>query len=565
MISKILVASEVAGGVVLFLLGMQMLGAALRASAGERLRSLLTGATRSRVRGLALGVSAGTLVHSSAATVMTVGFVHAGLLSLGGALPVLFGANVGTTFSMQLVSLRLTDYALAMVAAGGVWRMVVKTEQWKRAGEALLGFGLLFLGMKISGGAIEPHREAFAGWLGAMDGASLRGLLVGTAVATVVTAMVQSSGAVIGMAFVLAGSGVLAGVSQTYPIVLGAHIGTTVTALIAAVGTSAEARATATANCAFNVLNVAVGIVAAGWILPALEWVGGDVVRQTANAHTLVMLLGVVVALPLTRPAIALLTRFHRSNEPERPGSFLDREKLRTPEDAIVAVLRELGRCADLCCESFALVNRAFRGERDVDLRRVAKNENSIDEIKASTRAYLHELARTYLSRRQALMVQGLDRCVLGVERIGDHVDSLAYLVRKDGGHVLDRLDAATASALARVADLAEKTVRAVARSFAADNGTLEAASWEVLDARNTFMRESAPVRANIEERLSRHEVPARVVLAFGEYAVALERIVRHCAILAQEQRRPSFKIKSTKLGRLAGPHASLAPPADAD
>lgn len=556
---SLLLISEIAGGVLLFLFGMQMLGGALRATAGERLRNLLAGATRSAWRGLLLGTSVGALVHSSAATVMTVGFVHAGLLSLLGALPVVYGANIGTTLSMQLVSLSLTDYALAMVALGGLVCLVVKDPRLKTVGEGLLGLGLLFLGMKISGDAIEPHREALAPFLAGIDGSRLGGLLLGTLIAAGITAIVQTSGAVIGMAFVLAGTGVLGNLAQTYPIVLGAHIGTTITALLASIGTSAGARATAIANTLFNVFNAVLGIAGARLLIPMLEGTSGDVVHQTANAHTAIMVIGTVFALPFTRISARLLKQTITSGEPDRPGSYLEAAKLKMPEDALVAVVRELGRCIDLCCESFGIVNRAFRSGLGKDLGRVTRNETSVNEIKASTRAYLHKLARGYLSRRQALMVRALDRCVLEIERIGDHINRLAYLVRSDGGGILSQLDETTAKSVSQLAGMAAEVVSRLARSFQSDRFDFDATSWVVLEARSAYARQNAPVRAEVDERLSRHEVPARLVLAFGEYAVALDRIVRHCAVIAQEQRQPAFAIKESKLGRLAGPHAPQA------
>lgn len=548
--------AQIGGGAVLFLVGMKWLSAALREAAGERLRRLLTAAAGSRWRGLALGTSVGFLVHSSSAVVMTVGFVHAGLLTLGAALPVLFGANIGTTLSMQLISLRLTDYALAAVAVGGALYLIFTEGRGRTWGQAILGFGLLFLGMKVSGDAIEPHRAAIEPWLARIDGTSPAGMLLGIGIATLVTIAVQSSGAVIGMTFVLAGSGALTSLGQTYPIVLGAHIGTTVTGLVASLGASVDARRAAIANLLFNIFNAGAGALAAPVLIPLLEKTATGVAHQTANTHTAIMVGASVLMLPLTRPAAALLRKFWKTREAEPETTHLDPALLRTPEDALVATIQELGRSARLCGESFRLVNEFFRcGDRKL-LRRVARNELASDEIKTSVRSYLVRLARDYLSRRQALFAQGLNRCVVELERVADHIESLGALGRGGSGRRLERLDQSISGSILKLAEMAEKAVRQLAESFNPEANDFDAVSWTILETRKTYVRESAPVKAEVIDRLAKHEVAPDLALAFSEYAAALDRIVRHCAVIAQEQRQPCFAIKKSKLGRLRGPHA---------
>lgn len=536
-----LVLTEILGGVVLFLVGMQWMSVALRAAAGDRLRGWLNAATASRWRGLALGTSVGFLAHSSAATVMTVGFVHAGLLSLGAALPVLFGANVGTTLSMQLVSLRLTDYALLAVALGGIVQLAMDEGVPRQVGRAVLGFGLIFLGMKISGDAITPYRETLAPLLARFSADSWTGLALGVGMAAGITLLVQSSGAVIGMSFVLAASGVVHSLAQTFPIVLGAHIGTTVTALVASIGTSAEARRAALANLIFNLTNAALGVVGARWLIGLLERTSPDLVHQTANAHTLVMLLGVIVVMPATGLVIRVLRRVVPGRGPDRPGSFLDVRKLDDPHAALALTMRELGRCAQICVDCFRVVNGAFHRVDRRALRRASMDEASVDEIRSSVRAYLAELTRRGLQRREVLIAQALNRCAIELERISDHIEKLVKLVRRGGGGELARLDEKARGNVLHLAEVAESVVAAVAETFGAEHRDRDAATWPVLEARNRYTRECTPVKQEVREQLSGARIPADLALLFSEYVSVLDRIVRHCTVIAQEQRQPSF------------------------
>lgn len=538
---NLLLLGEIIGGVVLFLVGMQWMSTALRAAAGERLRGWLNAATSSRWRGVALGTSAGFLAHSTAATVMTVGFVHAGLLSLGSALPVMFGANVGTTLSMQLVSLRLTDYALLAVALGGIVQLAAHDGVVREIGRAVLGFGLLFLGMKVTGEAIEPHRELLAGWLSRFSAATWTGLLLGVLVGAVVTVIVQSSGAVIGMSFVLAASGVVTSLAQTYPIVLGAHIGTTSTSLVAAIGTSSAARRVAVGNLIFNLLNVAIGMAGARIFIPLLEASASGLVHQTANTHTAIMAVGVLVAMPLTGLIVQLLERLVREKGPERPGSFLDVRKLDEPAAALDLTMRELGRCAKICEDCFHIINGAFHTVDRRALRRATLDETSVDEIRSSVRAFLKALTRRKLGSREVLMAQALNRCAIELERVSDHIEKLSKLVRRGEGRDLARIDDKIRGNVLRLAEVAEAVVTSVAGSFDAMHRDRDAATWPVLEARNRYNREAVPVKQEVRDRLARGEIASELALLFSEYAAVLDRIVRHCVVIAQEQRQPSF------------------------
>jgi len=545
------------GGLALFLFGMQLMTEGLRMAAGDRLRVIIYRSTGNRLAGLGLGTGLGFLMHSTATTVMTVGLINAGLLSLLHALPLFMGANIGTTLSMQLISFRLADYALLAVAIGFLLMMVAPTPVMRSIGRGLLGFGLLFKGMDLMSGAIAPHREALLPWLSRFDGASWSGMLLGLLAAGLFTAIIQSSGATIGMAFVLISAGVLTSLEQVYPIVLGAHLGTSGTALIAAIGCGVESRRGAVGNLLFNVFNVILALLAAPLFMLAVELTSTDLLRQTANLHTAVMLVAAVVLLPFMAPAVALLRRVLPSQESLPEPSFLDPELVTRPENALIAVIQESRRTLGIIADSLRLA-KAYT--QLAGMRRgpslVRRNEQAVNEIRGATHSFLARLTDRYLSRRQRLLAQYLSRIASDVERIGDYVMHIVTITeqqrRADGAEY----DGPTRVALLELFDQVEKVLDTTRESLNPDGATFPEAAQAIEAAREEFSVQSQAVRQAVNDRIAQHEVPAIVGIFFGNLILSLDGLVRHCRMIAREQQQPYFALKARKLGREEPPAA---------
>jgi len=414
----------VLGGLGLFLYGMDQMSGSLKAAAGAGFRRVVGKATRNRWFGVLLGTGLGTLIRGTASALMTVGVTNAGLLSLAAAVPIVIGSNVGATLSMQLVSFKLTNLAYFAIGIGYLITVVRKDQPARNIGRFMLGFGLMFLGLQLMSDAIKPFRETLEPILARVDGSTLGGLLVGILIAAALTAVIQSSGAVIGMCFALLTGGALSGVEQAMPIVLGAHIGTCITAILGSIGTAPDARRVAFANLGFNLFNVAIAVAAAPLFLRAAKVSSQDAVRQTANLHTMVHVVAAVLALILLPLFLVGLKRLFRSaTEPE--ASFLDDSLLGTPENALVAVLRELGRMARLCHRAYGITaDTMFAPDRKLR-RRIERLENISNETRAASQLYLNQLARTRLSRRQGIFIQHLDDAMIDLERVGDHIEKL--------------------------------------------------------------------------------------------------------------------------------------------
>lgn len=539
----------VLGGLALFILGMGIMSDGLRVAAGPGLRTLLAKATANRFAGLALGTLLGFLVHSSAASVMLVGFLNAGLMSLAQAVAPMLGTNLGTSLSMQLVSFRLTDYCYVGIVAGLVFQMAVPNPRAKSIGRALVGFGLLFLGMKTMSAAIAPHRDLLRQYLVAIDGQTLSGRLLGVGLAFALTAVIQSSGATIGMAFALADAGVFDSLWQTYPVVIGAQIGTCATALLGSIGTGIDARRAAAGNLLTNVVNAGLSIALAPLWVPLFARTSPDLVRQTANTHTLLMLQNCAVFLPIVPAYAVLLRKLFPSRLPPPEPSHLQPGLLEFPEQAIAACLCELRRVAQLCRHSLRLAGETLLFAHSAkDVQTIRLNEQSINEIKLAMKDYLAGLTRRHLSKRQAILVQHVDRCMSDLERVGDHVETLCNVSlrrRQVSAAIVDRL---SFSLFFQLYEAVLHVLKLLVQSFDPDRADISAVADQILLAREDYVQASQTVRIHFNEQVSNRSMTSTAGIFFAEYLAALDRIVRHCRNIALSEQQPQFWIKRSKL-----------------
>ena len=345
------------GGIGLFLLGMRLMTDGLTASAGGLLRTILAGATRSRGRALMSGLIITTGVQSSSAVIFaTIGFVNAGLLSLGQSIGLVYGANLGTTLTSWLVAvagfnLNLRALALPAIGLGAVAWAISRSSRWGALGQAVAGFGLFFLG-------IDVLRDAFDGLGGLFSAQQDAGTVVGIATfvlsGIVITLLTQSSSATLAITLTAAAGGLLS-LPAAAAMIIGANVGTTSTAVFAAIGATSSARRVAAAHVLFNVVTA---VIALG-LLPALLWLaaaiaalasdGPHIALSLAVFHSLTKLLGVGVMWPLTPRVVSILGRRFRSTEEDqaRP-QHLDANLLATPALAMDALGMELHRMSTI-------------------------------------------------------------------------------------------------------------------------------------------------------------------------------------------------------------------------
>jgi phosphate:Na+ symporter len=539
------------GGLALFIYGMRTMSQGLSAAVGDGIRGIIAKATRNPVAGIGLGSTIGFLVQSSASVVLFIGFINAGLMTLPQAIAPMLGANIGTSLSIQLISFKLADYCLGGIFIGLLLHLIARKPHLKFSGLALLGFGLLFLGMTVMSDAIQPHRELFEPWLARINGATPSGLVIGTLAAALITGIIQSSGAVIAMGFAMISAGVITDIQGIYPLIIGANIGTCVTGLLASIGTSVGARRIAIAHLIFNIASTGLAIAAAPLFYTYIPFTSADLIHQAANANTLKMLISALLFLPLA----PLLEKFvvvitpTKKNEPE--SSFLDHELLNRPEQAIFASLRELQRSARICAQSLHLAAEEII---QPDIRRthlIKVNEQSLNTIKSSLRTYLAKLTRQYLSKRQAILIEHIDRCMSDLERVGDHIENLSDIARRQRTIRSARFSPEAIEDWLSIHRAVDKLLAKVIESLDPETANFQALAKEILELRKDYSKTALIAQNAHFKRLEEKAVTPIAGMLFNDYLSNYWRITKHIKSIALAEQQPQFWVKREKLSKV--------------
>lgn len=424
-IDGFLLVGGLIGGLAIFLLGMEQMTEALKLVAGDRLRGLLLRLTKNRFVGMLTGAGITAVIQSSSVTtVMAVGFISAGLMTFTQSVGVIIGANIGTTITAQIIAFKVTTYALYAVAVGFALTALSKKGSRRSWGSALLGLGLVFLGMTLMGDAMSPLRESQT-FIDAM--VTLENPFVGVAVGAIFTAVVQSSSATTGIVIVLAQQGLIT-LDTGIALVLGANVGTSITAILASLGKPREAVRAAAAHTAFNVGGVLIWIPFVGLLASAVGDLGGGTAREVANAHTFFNVVNALLVLGVTPQFARLVERV----VPDRPADvegavqarYLDEALLSTPSLAIDRARLELLRMADRVRAMLAAALPASLSGDRWELADIAAQDDEVDALYGQIISYLGLISETRLSDRSADEITALLNATNDLEAIGDLIAS---------------------------------------------------------------------------------------------------------------------------------------------
>ncbi|MGS0764879.1 Na/Pi cotransporter family protein [Syntrophomonas curvata] len=433
------------GGLGLFLFGLRFMSDGLQSAAGDRMRTILEKGTRSPVRGVLTGALVTALIQSSSATtVLTVGLVNAQLLTLRQAIGVIMGANIGTTLTAYLIGFNLQDYALPILGLGALVFLFAKNKKFKVIGQSLFGFGILFFGLTVMGNGMQPLKDLpiFVDLMTSIDNNSIIGVLLGM----FFTFLVQSSSATIGVLQQLAYQGAVT-YNQAVPILFGDNIGTTITALLAALGASVSARRTALTHFIFNLVGTIIflPLFLMGFfkqivvlftnylfvLLPGFAgtWDTLNIKLQIAQTHAVFNISNTLIHLPMVAVLAFIVTKLipdkeQDADDPYRP-KYIDRRLLNNPSVALSQAKRETLRMGYLAREAFINAIEYFNTRQEPLVKKAKDLENAINALEREITDYVVLASQKQLSTEESNHAYIILQSLNDIERIGDHCENI--------------------------------------------------------------------------------------------------------------------------------------------
>jgi len=444
------------GGLGLFLFGMKIMSEGLQKVTGNRMRKILGIVSNNRFVGCGVGALVTSVIQSSsAATVMLVSFVDAGLMTFLQAIGVILGANIGTTITAQLIAFNITAYALPAIAAGVLLKFFVGRQKWIYVGDVLLGFGLIFFGLATMKAGFAPLKDhpSFVALFTRFNADDIVSIMLCVLVGSVMTMILQSSSATIGVTMALASQGLL-NFEASVALILGDNIGTTITAQLASIGASINARRTARAHAIFNVVGVVYIVLFFPFFLKLVIWmtsslmdigspdllVGGErpnIGRYIANAHTAFNLVNALFFLIF----LGYLVRMTSWLVPEKKGErdldefrhikFIDSRYIDTPDVAIAQARAEVVRMGEAVEKMYDEVVHSLKERKLKELSKWRKREDTIDHLQKEIIQFLVQVVQKPISVEESKEVASLMRMANNLERAGDGIENIAELLEE--------------------------------------------------------------------------------------------------------------------------------------
>ena len=515
---------SIAGGVALFLYGIKLLSSALQSLAGDKLRQLLGELTKTPLRGILVGIVVTVLIQSSAGTtVMTVSFVNTGLLSLKQALGLIMGANIGTTITAQLLAFNIDTLALPLLALGVFMSMLFNRKQVVYLASGLIGIGLVFMGMQTMKSAshiISQHKDLLL----FLSRSPLTGVLAGI----ILTALVQSSAATIGLTIAVASQGLIT-IDAAIPIILGDNIGTTLTAIVVSLNASRPAKQAAMGHVLFNTIGTIICLICLPFYKELVVMSADDIGRQIANSHMIFNVLNTIIFFPF----ISLLAKLIAAIIPIRPEDkpedvmYLDPTLLNiSTVSAVTAVKDELLHMGNIVERMFDVVRKAFFEYDAAKLEERRKKfdslEDSVNKITRAISEYASEIWQKGVSDEISTVLGCYVNASLDLERIGDRCENL-----------IERCDAMdnylSAEAVGEFQDMYDTTNRAVILAMSSIQKEDAAEAWEVIrDLEKKIDSQERTYRKNHIDRLNKGECDPEKGVNFITLLSNLERIGDH-------------------------------------
>lgn len=537
------------GGLAIFIYGMNMMSECLQKAAGEKMKKILALLTKNPILGVLAGaLTTAVLQSSSATTVMTIGFVSAGLMSLPQAISIILGANIGTTMTAQIIAFKITDYIYLFIFAGFLISFVSKKEKVKNIGQTIFAFGLLFLGIETMGDVMKPLASSafFVNMIGKVSHIPILGVCVGA----VMTLVVQSSSATIAVLQNFAaqagpdGVTSIIGLAGAIPILLGDNIGTTITAVLASIGQPKDARRTAFAHCVFNISGAILFLFLVKPYAALIQFISPkgneiDVIsRQIANAHTgfnLVMTLIWIPLIPLMVKIVMKLVPDGKGKETEvevdENPKYLDNKLIAQPAAALQLVAKEVMYCAKLVDEMIGKLQYR-NGKIDKENAELVEEKAKIlQKLYASVNDYFASLySGGVLTEEQASQSAGMQYILCDIDRIGQLTREIMETVAKQnkGKHKYSK------DALKELKKAMEQIQMIFGSCIQAISGDVNMDIKELMRQKEDIMQLGAKMRKNHIARVGKGKCDSKLTIPFNDVLHNIDRIGNSCVNLVE-------------------------------
>ncbi|MGI6548423.1 MAG: Na/Pi cotransporter family protein [Syntrophomonadales bacterium] len=537
------------GGLGLFLFGLRFMSDGLQSVAGDRMRTILEKGTRSPLRGVLTGVLVTSLIQSSSATtVLTVGLVNAELLTLRQAIGIIMGANIGTTVTAYLIGFNLQDYALPILGLGALIYLFSKVKRTQMVGQTLFGFGVLFFGLTLMGTGMQPLKDVpfFTSLMTSVDNNSL----IGVAIGAFMTVVIQSSSAAIGVLQQLAYQGAIT-YQQAVPFIFGDNIGTTITALLASIGTSVAARRTALTHTIFNVLGTIIFLPLflmgffeklVVWftnylfiLLPGFTgtWDTLNIKLQIAQTHAVFNISNAMIQLPFVAILACIVTKLIADRDEDQDPyrtKYIDRRFLNNPPVALAQAKRETLHMARMAFEAFHNAIDHFKNPQEESLEKSQALEAGLDRLEREITDYVVLASRKQLSMAESISANIILQSLNDIERIGDHCENII----EQADYAQKNQVSFSGEAQQELDNIIEITRNALILAYQTLEHHDKAAAEQVLPLEEEIDDLTEDYRKNHIRRLNEGKCNGSNGAVFLDMLTNLERVSDHCRNIAQ-------------------------------
>lgn len=542
---KVQIAFGLLGGLAIFIYGMNMMSECLQKAAGEKMRSILALLTKNPVMGVLAGaLTTAVLQSSSATTVMAIGFVSAGFMNLPQAISIIIGANIGTTMTAQIIAFKLSDYIYAIIFVGFIISFLVKSEKVKNIGQTIFAFGLLFLGIETMGSVMKPLADSpvFTEMIARVSDVPILGVAVGT----LMTLVVQSSSATVAVLQNFAsqagpdGVTSVIGLAGAIPILFGDNIGTTITAVLASIGQTKDAKRTAVAHCVFNISGTFLFIWFVGPFAKLIQMISPKgpeievISRQIANTHTIFNCVMTLVWVPLIWLMVKIVMRIIPDGRKEQYSLseplYLDEKLLGQPTAALQLVAKEVLHCSEIVRDMIRQTREALKNEEKKEIEDVHCKLDAVKSLHARITQYLTDLfASGSLNEEQASQSAGIMYVLSDVDRMG-------ILCGEVAGGIKEKMEKKYKHSKEAMKDLG-KSLELIETMYsevleAIVSGKLEHAK-ELVKKREKVMELDISMRKAHMSRVSKGKCDASLTAPFNSILYSIDRMGNSCVNIA--------------------------------